>query len=37
MKYEWIEFLASTSFADLIQYVEGVVKNFGYKYKINFD
>jgi transposase len=31
MTYEWIEFWAYTSFADLIQYVEGVVKNFGYE------
>ena len=36
MKYEWIEFWAYASFADLIQYVEGVIKDFGSKYKINF-
>ena len=36
MKYEWIEFWAYTNFAYLIQYVEGVIKDFGDKYKINF-
>ncbi len=36
MKYEWIEFWAYANFASLIQYVEGVIKNFGAKYKINF-
>lgn len=36
MKYEWIEFWAYTNFAYLIQYVEGVIKDFGNKYKINF-
>ena len=36
MKYEWIEFWAYTDFAHLIQYVEGVIKDFGDKYKINF-
>jgi transposase len=36
MKYEWIEFWAYTDFASLIQYVEGVIKGFGDKYKINF-
>ena len=36
MKYEWIEFWAYTSFLHLVQYVEGVIRNFGEKYKINF-
>jgi transposase len=36
MKYEWIEFWAYANFASLIQYVEGVMKHFGNKYKINF-
>jgi transposase len=36
MKYEWIEFWAYASFSDLIQYVEGIIINFGKKYKINF-
>jgi transposase len=37
MKYEWIEFWAYTSFDHLIQYVEGVLRDFGSKYKINFE
>jgi transposase len=37
MKYEWIEFWAYTSFDHLVQYVEGVIKDFGDKYKINFE
>jgi transposase len=37
MKYEWIEFWAYTSFAHLIQYVEGVIKDFGTIHKINFE
>ena len=36
MKYEWIEFWAYTSFVHLTQYVEGVIKEFSNKYKINF-
>jgi transposase len=36
MKYEWIEFWACANFACLIQYVEGVIKGFGGKYKIHF-
>jgi transposase len=36
MKYEWIEFWAYANFACLIQYVEGVIKGFGGKYKIHF-
>ena len=36
MKYEWIEFWAYASFERLIQYVEGVIKDFGDKHKINF-
>lgn len=37
MKYEWIEFSAYTSFEHLIQYVEGVIKDFGTIHKINFE
>ena len=36
MKYEWIEFWAYANFTCLVQYVEGVIKDFGSKYKINF-
>lgn len=36
MKYEWIDFLAYNSWGDLVAYVEGVIKNFGGKHKINF-
>ena len=36
IKYEWIEFWAYASFSHLIQYVEGVIKDFGDKYKITF-
>jgi len=36
MKYEWVEFWAYANFACLIQYVEGVIKGFGNKYKIHF-
>ena len=36
IKYEWIEFWAYTSFDHLVQYVEGVIRDFGGKYKINF-
>jgi transposase len=36
IKYEWIEFSAYKSWSDLVNYVEGVIKNFGDKYKINF-
>ena len=36
MKYEWIEFWAYANFSCLIQYVEGVIKGFGDKYKIHF-
>jgi transposase len=36
MKYEWIEFGAYISFNHLVQYVEGVIRDFGSKYKINF-
>jgi len=37
MKYEWIDFSAYTSFEHLIQYIEGVIKNFGTIHKINFE
>jgi len=37
IKYEWIEFWAYTSFDHLVQYVEGVIRDFGDKYKINFE
>jgi transposase len=36
MKYEWIEFWAYTSWSHLVQYVDGVIQNFGDKYKIHF-
>jgi hypothetical protein len=36
MKYEWIDFSAYNSWSDLVDYVEGVIKNFGGQYKINF-
>ena len=36
MKYEWIELWAYTSWRHLVDYVEGVIKDFGDKYKINF-
>lgn len=36
MKYEWIDFSAYNSWSDLVDYVEGVIKNFGVQYKINF-
>jgi transposase len=36
MKYEWIDFSAYNSWSDLVDYVEGVIKSFGSKYKINF-
>ena len=37
MKYEWIEFGAYASFAHLVQYVEGVIIDFGTIHKINFE
>ncbi len=37
IKYEWIEFWAYASFAYLIQYVEGVLIDFGTIHKINFE
>jgi hypothetical protein len=36
MKYAWIEFWASISWEHLVAYVEGVIRDFGEKYKINF-
>jgi transposase len=36
MKYEWIEFSAYNSWNDLVNYVDGVIKDFGGKHKINF-
>jgi transposase len=36
MKYEWIDFSAYNSWSALVDYVEGVLKNFGGEYKINF-
>jgi hypothetical protein len=35
-KYEWIDFSAYNSWNDLVNYVEGVIKGFGGKYKIIF-
>ena len=37
IKYEWSAFWAYTSFDHLVQYVEGVIRDFGDKYKINFE
>jgi transposase len=36
IKYEWIDFSAYNSWNDLVNYVEGVIKNFGGAYKIIF-
>lgn len=36
IKYEWIDFSAYNSWNDLVNYVEGVLKDFGDKYKIIF-
>ena len=36
MKYEWIEKEAYSSWKNLVEYVENVLKNFGTKYTINF-
>lgn len=36
MKYEWIEFEEYESWADLVKYVEKVLKGFGEDYVINF-
>jgi transposase len=36
MKYEWIESQAYTSWDNLVEYVENILKNFGTKYTINF-
>nr|MDJ0745045.1 IS630 family transposase [Xenococcaceae cyanobacterium MO_167.B27]MDJ0746701.1 IS630 family transposase [Xenococcaceae cyanobacterium MO_167.B27]MDJ0747317.1 IS630 family transposase [Xenococcaceae cyanobacterium MO_167.B27] len=36
MKYEWIETSAYSSWKNLVEYVEKVLKNFGTKYTINF-
>ena len=36
MKYEWIESQAYTSWNNLIEYVENILKDFGTKYTINF-
>ena len=36
IKYEWIEFWAYTSWNALVDYVEGTIKGFGVKHKINF-
>jgi transposase len=36
MKYEWIDFSAYNSWNDLVNYVEGVIRGFGGKYKIIF-
>jgi transposase len=36
MKYEWIEINAYSSWQNLVNYVEKVLRNFGEKYVINF-
>ena len=36
MKYEWIESQAYTSWNNLVEYVENILKDFGTKYTINF-
>lgn len=36
MKYEWIEFWAYNSWNDLVDYVEGIIIDFGDQHKINF-
>jgi transposase len=37
MKYEWIEFNAYESFANLVEYIEKIALDFGAKYTINID
>ena len=36
MKYEWIEKEAYSSWKNLVEYVEKVLKDFGTEYTINF-
>ncbi|MGK7951668.1 MAG: IS630 family transposase [Xenococcaceae cyanobacterium] len=36
MKYEWVETSAYSSWKDLVEYVEKVLRDFGTKYTINF-
>ena len=36
MKYEWVEASAYSSWKDLVEYVEKVLRDFGTKYTINF-
>jgi transposase len=36
MKYEWIEFWTYAGWDHLVKYVEGVIKNYGGEFKINF-
>ena len=36
MKYEWIDFKAYSSWANLVAYVEEIIMNYGKKYIINF-
>jgi transposase len=36
MKYEWIELWAYKSWANMVEYVENILKKFGIEYKINF-
>ena len=36
MKYKWVETSAYSSWKDLVEYVEKVLRDFGTKYTINF-
>jgi transposase len=36
MKYEWIEIDAYSSWQNLVNYVEKIIREFGQEYKINF-
>ena len=36
MKYEWIETEVYSSWNNLVEYVEKILKEFGTKYTINF-
>ena len=36
MKYEWVEIDAYSSWHNLVNYVEKIIREFGKEYKINF-
>ena len=36
MKYEWIDFMAYTSWKKFVEYIETVLSGFGEEYKISF-